>query len=283
MKKFFEELLKTEKDLGVHPDQHSYFLSQDTKPYTAVLAVHGFLANPIDTQAIGTYLHAQGNVDVLGIRMSGHGLTPERLKNTHWQEWVASVHRGYKALKANYEKVVLLGISGGALVALNLAEENPADGIICLSTMLHAADWRLKYGGPVGPVVHTVMKNVFQKEYLDSNVPEHRKHIVYNRMPIASTIELFKLMRYTRRSLYRVECPMLIVHSTQDDVAHPSSAKELYQKVLSPDKELHWVEGEHVFINEQTDVNEKVFQKVASFAKNPTEYFSHTHQSNHAS
>ena len=92
---------------------------------TACLLVHGFMAARSDFNDLGQSLAAKG-FTVRMLRLPGHGTTPP---DFGWQPdgaLLKSVEAEYRALRAKYPRVYVVGFSmGGALSTLLAAEEKP--------------------------------------------------------------------------------------------------------------------------------------------------------------
>ena len=98
-----------------------------------VILTHGFTGTPAEMLLLGRYLHAQGYT-VLGIRLAGHGTTPEALARTGREEWYDSVCDGYSLLAGCCDKISLVGQSMGGLLTLKLA----ANAVIYRAAVLAA-------------------------------------------------------------------------------------------------------------------------------------------------
>ena len=60
----------------------------------------------------------------------------------------------------------------------------------------------------------------------------------YGAYPVFAAHELFKLIRRTRRLLPELTCPLVVIHSTGDQVIAADSAEYTYEHAGSLDKEL---------------------------------------------
>jgi len=98
-------------------DANWFFLKSKRKKASAVLLIHGFLASPAEMRSLGERLHGEGH-HVLGVRLKGHGTSPWDLRSRNWQDWAASVERGYEIIKAFSQRVHIVGFSTGGLLAL---------------------------------------------------------------------------------------------------------------------------------------------------------------------
>ena len=103
----------------------------------AVVLVHGFLASPAELREFGDRIAAAGH-PVIGVRLKGHGTSPHDLQTRRWEEWLASVRRGYEIIAPFADKVCLVGFSTGGALSLILAAEQPEKlaGVAVASTPL---------------------------------------------------------------------------------------------------------------------------------------------------
>jgi len=273
---YYKSLIELETELGVKKTNQSYFLQYEDKPYTVVLAIHGYSATPIETYEVASVIHQQSNCDVFGLRLPGHGTSPENMADYTYEDWIKVVDDTYQELKKNYNRVILYGISMGAMLSLNEAAMQKLDGIICSGTMINSPTLGLKLFKLCGTILTFLLEKFINKFYLGyaKGIAENRKHIVYNKVPYSSINNLGKLINIVKKKLMRVTCPILILHSKQDTVSHSSSASLLYKSVSSENKQLIWVEGNnHTFLTFITEENQKYLDNIIQFCRNPTAYF----------
>ena len=69
-----------------------------------IVLVHGYTGAPGEMRLLGEYLHQQG-LTVLGVRLAGHGTTPQDLNETKWQDWYKAVSDGVYRLQAGCDRV----------------------------------------------------------------------------------------------------------------------------------------------------------------------------------
>ena len=89
-----------------------------------VVLVHGYTGAPGEMRLLGEYLHQQG-LTVLGVRLAGHGTTPQDLNKTKWQDWYKAVSDGVYRLQAGCDRVSIVGLSMGGLLTIKAAAELP--------------------------------------------------------------------------------------------------------------------------------------------------------------
>ncbi|MDA1353409.1 MAG: alpha/beta hydrolase [bacterium] len=279
-KTWFETLTKNEAARGVKPDNQSFYLSQASPACSVVLVVHGFSANPNDGKTVANAIFETGHCDVVGICLPGHGSAPQDMETVTYRDWLNHVDSVYNTLREHYQQVVIYSVSMGALLSLTISSKTPPAGLVCMGTMLVAVDWRLKYGGYIGGFISFVLRRILNKPFIKQNVLPGREGIVYNEVPVESTVELHKLMRLTKTRLNKVECPTLIIHSTTDKIADAKGAQYLYDHLGTRNKAIIWGTGDHTFLTEMTDENADTIAKIVTFCTSPIGYFSNAAKPN---
>lgn len=227
------------------------------------LLIHGFSGSPLEMRWLGSYLAGRG-VRVEGVRLAGHGTSPEELTHLTWRDWLKSAEEGLDRLRRTHEKVVIVGFSMGGLLGLHLCVRRPADiaSIVTIATPVYFRDRRIH----LIPVVRHVVRWHNVRRPGNSTDPEaHTRYHSYRRYPLVAVDQLLNLMRVTRRLLRAVKTPALIMHGVRDDVVHPRSAHYLFEHIGSDERDLvFWHNSGHgvVFDAER----EEVWRKVCEFA-----------------
>jgi carboxylesterase len=198
-----------------------------------VLLIHGFTGSPVEMYPMGEYLAGRG-LTVLGVRLAGHGRTPEEMAQTGWRDWVASAREGLERLRAGRRQVYVVGYSLGGVITLHLLSRLAVDGAVLLSTPLYLSDWRL---GLVPLLKHLV-------RFLPMNGPESPDPAVkarfwcYDRVPLRCVDELRRFVRQTRRELPQVKTPLLIMQGDLDQSVPLDCPQEIYDRTASTDKAI---------------------------------------------
>ena len=100
---------------------------------TGVLILHGFTGTPASMGGIADAMIAAGFHIELP-RLPGHGTTIDDMIPTRWADWVGEVERAHDALTRRAERVVVVGQSMGATLALWAAlERRDVAGIVCIN------------------------------------------------------------------------------------------------------------------------------------------------------
>jgi carboxylesterase len=204
---------------------------------TGILLVHGFTGSPPEMSLIAEYLHGK-NLTVSAPLLPGHGTTPQELNRTHWEDWVNHAEAALAEIRSKCDPVFIGGLSLGSLIALQLAEvDHEIPGIIVYSpaVMLRSR------GGILVPIidhfVRLLPKSKLQKDDLFDSRAKDRIWD-YDQVPLVALGQLLEFGRKVRRNLGEVNCPMLVVYSTQDMSIHERSAQTVFDKIRSTQKKM---------------------------------------------
>ena len=203
---------------------------------TGCLLIHGFSGSPPEMRPMGEYL-AQQELTVLGVRLAGHGTTPEDMARTGWRDWIASAEEGLRKLQALCDPVFLAGLSMGGLIGLHLAAHHPVAGVVAMSAPAYIADWRFRFL----PLVQPFVRWVTPGGESDLTDPEAQNRFsAYNRLPTSALVSLRQLLRIVRQELPQVRMPVLIMQGKHDRTIPPDSAQIICDGLGTTDKEIVW-------------------------------------------
>ena len=200
------------------------------------LLVHGFSGSPPEMRPMGEYLAGKG-LTVLGVRLAGHGTTPEDMATTTWRDWVASAEAGLRELGACCEQVFVAGLSMGGLITLHLAAHNPVAGIVVVAAPAYIADWRFRFLPLARYFIRWITPNIES----DLTDPEAENRLSsYQVLPIPCLVSLGQLIRLVRRELPQVKVPALVMQGEKDHHVPADSAQIVFEELGAADKELVW-------------------------------------------
>ncbi len=253
----------------------------------AVILIHGLTGTPVEVRFIGWFLNAQGYT-VCCPRLANHGQALEVLKTTRWQEFYASVREAYARVRVDHAAVFVSGLSMGALLALLLAGEYPAEiaGVSCLSPTFFYDGWNVPWYHFLLPLAsRTPLRDyVYFKEEppygLKNERIRQRVHEFYRTadlgamadvdrlgypyFPVRLLAELRRLVAYLEPRLPRVRCPCQVIQARHDDMSSARNAQHIHHRVGSARKEIVYLENSyHVITADQERA--KVAQSMADF------------------
>lgn len=240
-----------------------FLLTPRLRAKGGVVLVHGYLAAPLEVRPFAEYLQKQGFA-VYGVRLRGHGTTPEDLAQRTWLDWYESLNRGYAVIKSLTDRIFVGGFSTGGGLSLLAAgrKGDKVSGVFAVNAPLHLRN----YAARLAPSLVT-MNNLFtrvsgrpsQWEFVE-NRPEN-PHINYGRNPIRGVRELKEAMEAMEAALPDIKAPTLIVQGSKDPIVEPESGVSIFERVGSRDKVLLMIERErHGIVNGEgcTDIFEMV-------------------------
>jgi esterase/lipase len=94
----------------------------------------------------------------------------------------------------------------------------------------------------------------------------YAQHVAYPMNPVRSAVELKLLLKEMQAALPKIDVPVLLIHSRDDDYVFKDSMERIYHQLGSSDKQMLWVEGGgHVITEEPT--RETVFKAAGDFVQ----------------
>ena len=208
---------------------------------TGCLLIHGFTGTPKEMRWMGEYLSAQG-YPALGVRLSGHATRPEDMTRSRYTDWLASVEDGYALLRAFTDRVILIGLSMGGVLALLSSTRLDVRAAVGIST---------PYQLPQDPRLKFVNQLSWFRPFIPkSNLPPGsgwfdkeawKDHISYPENPMRSIGELERLLKEMRRALPLVRVPVLLIHSKDDGYVLPENADKVFAALGTTDKHKIYV------------------------------------------
>lgn len=198
------------------------------------LLCHGFTGTPNEMKKIGEYLAAKG-ITVFGPRLPGHGTTIEDMQSTNHGDWYNEYHKAYNKLANVCDEVFIGGLSMGGALTLKFASENDVTGVISLAAPARLKMPELALLLVLGPLLRKISIRK-SKEELEGQ--EKYNNISYKKYPVGPAGSLAKLILQVRKNLSNITAPILIIQGLLDARWLRISAKIIFDKVSSDDKEL---------------------------------------------
>jgi carboxylesterase len=178
-----------------------------------VLLSHGFTGSPYSMKPWGRYLADLGYA-VSVPRLPGHGTSWQQLNITTWSDWYGEVSRAFEALRQENDAVVVGGLSMGAALVLQLAEQHDAEisGVV----LVNAAVATKRKDVKLLPVLKHLV-SAFPAIANDIKRPGQDEH-GYPKTPLKAAHSMMSAWPGVIEGLGRITKPVLYLRSTEDHV-----------------------------------------------------------------
>jgi carboxylesterase len=212
-----------------------------------VLVLHGFTGTLESVNALRAPLEALG-VPVAMPLLAGHGAaSPEALESVGWHDWLADAEQALQQLHQNADRIMVIGHSMGALLALHLAVNNfnMVDSLVLATPpiklfSLFAPDQPLHL---LAPFVSLLLKT-WELQTIFSDTDHVALATNYPWAPTSAILSFFELIKQTLPLLHRVTVPVLVLQCRRESTVHPESASMLCDRIATApaEKSIIWLE-----------------------------------------
>lgn len=225
---------------------------------TGILLIHGLTGTPTEMKYVGKGL-AQAGFTVYGMQLAGHCAGETELLATGWRDWYASVETAYEELRQKVDHVFVAGLSMGAVLALHLAAQRPEGlaGVALYSTTLWYDGWSVPWIGRLNFLFRFLLRLGIGRNRSFIEAPPYgikdkrlRQRVAASMFggdseaaglpgnPWRSLAELYDLVALVKAELRRIETPVLILHSDNDDVASDRNATYIERRLAGPVRKI---------------------------------------------
>jgi carboxylesterase len=206
-------------------------------PEIGAVLVHGFTGSPYELRPVGGALAAAG-IASEGVLLRGHGTHPDEMVGVPYMDWIADLEAGLDRLLGRCERAIIVGLSMGGTLALNVAASRSSDarlaGLVTINAPLVLDDWRLPFAGPLSRFIKW---QAWGRPDI-KNEAVWDEHVAYRRLRASTIPELLGLMRNTTERLRQVRQPLRIIHAREDHVVPPRNAELIRSGVGSSDADV---------------------------------------------
>jgi carboxylesterase len=207
----------------------------------SVLALHGFGATPQEVLLVVEVARDLG-LRALAPLLPGHGLSVHDLAKTRWLDWRGAAERALVQLTSGGEPLIVVGMSMGSLLALDLAADFP-EHVIGVGALAPA----IRLGWPFPSLALAAVCGLGVPDFtLPKSRPDirdagpRRSQVTYASQPAYAGNEVRLAGRRVEARLGEVRCPAFVAHGQNDHVCPVSNARRVYAKLgtLAWEKEL---------------------------------------------
>jgi carboxylesterase len=207
-----------------------------------VLLLHGGGDTPQALEQLARHLYAHGFA-VRAPLLTGHGRQLSALAASSARQWHEDVRREFEAMRAQHERVAIVGLSMGGSLAVKLASERDVDALVLLAPYLamppfargmaltcHAWGWLLPYFSSWGT-----------RSIRDPGAAA--RALGHGILTPAALRALYDVMTDAVQALPRVTAPTLVIQSREDNRIEPECAEREFARLGSAEKKFIWIDG----------------------------------------
>ena len=118
-------------------DENNYLFNPNSK--CGIYLIHGFSSTTYEVKNLANFLADQGYC-VKADNLPGHGTSIADCNSVTYIEWLSFVEQGIAEMYSHCNKVIIIGVSMGAVLALYSGTIFPVDGIIAASAVFKFKD-----------------------------------------------------------------------------------------------------------------------------------------------
>ena len=225
------------------------------------------MADPKESRALAEYLHEWLSVDILGLRLPGHGSTYEDLLLTNKEDWQLAVTEAYAFMQEQYQKNAIIGVSMGALLSLEVAAKTSPEALVMVGVPFYLTDLRIGKLATLCKWVPWLKKGIGAKSVATTPEPE-RKDYIYANVCLGSILELTQVIAEKRAFLKEIACPLLLCHSREDAVANVSAVEMVLketQAISEDDKKAVVTNGPHSLFFDLSQTPKEALEELVLF------------------
>jgi len=248
---------------------------------TGFLLIHGLSGTPVELRYIANGLARAGHT-VSCPQLAGHCGSVEDLRDSHWQDWYGSVDKALAELKPHCDKIIVGGLSMGAVMSLYTASQHPkdVDGVVLYSPTLWLDGWAVPWYARLFDTVFrkSVANRIQFSECAPYGIKDQRLRAIiidslhsgdpskagFLSIPGGPMLELRWLVNQVRSKLSMIRQPALIIHPRNDDRASLRNALYLEKNLAGRVNTVVLDDSYHVItLDHQRDL---VLERTKSFA-----------------
>jgi carboxylesterase len=225
-----------------------------------VLLLHGFTSHLATVDGLVPFLERAGIRYEMPI-LRGHCTRYQDLNGVKARDWYVDAERALIKLWNDVDRIVVVGLSMGGLVALELGMRHPDKiaGIVTVAASLKFADPLSRLTGALAKVFkYWPTPNAFN----DLSLKVNSKN--YPKFPTKTFAELYRYSQEIARRLREVHVPVRILQSKKDQIVAAESANIIYEQVSSPVREIVWYQKSGHEMMQDLEA-EQVFSDIMEF------------------
>lgn len=229
-----------------------------------ILLMHGFTGSPVSLRPLAELLAKRGFAVEMPL-LPGHGTTPRDLLPFRYADWRAEALAGLQRLRARTERAVVVGLSMGGTLVLDLATTENVDGVVTINAQI------LDRGGVIVKLAPLIEKIVpiapaSAAGLRKNDIKKGGDEDAYDYVAAAAGNSLVRALPQVRGRLKELTAPLLVVYSRDDHSVPPANSKALPELVGSKSVEVLELQNSYHVATLDNDLP-LLDERIASFAE----------------
>lgn len=206
---------------------------------SGMLILHGFTGSRATVAPLVPVAEALGMPWSLP-QLRGHWTRPEDLEGVTYQDMLADALAAFDQLRAEVDQVVVVGLSVGGKIALDVATRRKLAALAVIAPALRYANPLVRFA----PLIARVQKEFGGGDpHGGFSDPRYAEGIDnYSRFPTATFLTILGAVPSIEKRLPQIVVPVLVIGARNDKVVQPAAAQMVYDRIGSRDKKIVWFE-----------------------------------------
>ncbi len=215
-----------------------------------VLLLHGLTGTSAEMAPVAAALG--GRFPLYLARIAGHETTVADLARSSFGDWYGSAVAGADALLRVTPRIVVVGLSMGAMLSVRLAVERREQvaGVALLSPAIELGrEWIRRLRVPFRWLSSFDARSAGAQRWLArlamtkggsdiADLAVRSTHPGYRQVPLRALLNLMQLQRLAWEAAPAVTQPALVMHATNDHTCPLAGARRLFDRLGSHDKRM---------------------------------------------
>jgi esterase/lipase len=210
----------------------------------AVIYLHGFSATRQAFAPTAELIADALGANLFETRLAGHGHVKQPMAHFHAEDWLDDAAEALTIGARIGNKVVVIGTSTGATLALAMAN-HPAirnvSALILISPNFAPADANAQLlTGPAGPLI---AKLIVGKTRTWTPLNEQQARYWSTSYPVDAVVEMMRLVDYVQALLpLKIDSDLLVLISPEDTVVSPTASRQAFARITARRQQLVEIE-----------------------------------------
>src|SRR3989344_3946178 len=207
--------------------------------------IHGYTGGVSDFADMPQTLHQKFNAEIYLPMLAGHGTKIDDIKGLTLENLIYDVEERVAKSVRNGKKVIIIGLSLGAQLALYLASKYEVTAVIAIATT-HKLKFPLNIPGVR---IVSIFKRKWKKIFTQEELRLRANAIFYREMLADGFLISNKLRKLVEVGAKNIRMPVLFIHSSDEQLGNPKGILELARKLSSKQITLRRIENRthHMF------------------------------------